>query len=169
MTVFLCGFMGCGKSALSDALSKKLNCPAIDMDEYIVEKMQMTIPEIFEKYGEQYFRKLEENAVCELRDKGGIVACGGGTMQNDKNSENAKEKGEIIYIDQTFEVCYSRIKDDTNRPLVVKNTKEQLEEIYKKRSDIYKKNSTVLVKPGDTPEETADKVIEILKEKGSLQ
>jgi shikimate kinase len=168
MTLFLCGFMGCGKTALSEALSNKLNIPTIDMDEYIVNKMNMTIPEIFAEYGEEYFRNLEKEAVIELRNKNGIIACGGGTMQNDENSKNAKETGEIIFINQTFETCYDRIKDDTNRPLVVNNSKKQLEEIYNKRSGIYKKNSTIEIIPGDTPQETADIVIENLKRKGVI-
>lgn len=166
MTLFLCGFMGCGKTALSEQLSKKLSCDSVDMDDYIVEKEGMPIPEIFSKYGEKYFRELEEKAVLELRDRDGIIACGGGTMQNDINSENAKEKGEVIFIDQTFETCYGRIKDDKNRPLVVNNSKNELEAIYNRRAEIYKKNSSISIIPGDTPEETADIVIAALKEKG---
>lgn len=168
MTLFLCGFMGCGKTALSEVLSKKLNCETIDTDEYIVKKSGKTIPEIFAEYGENHFRELEAEAVLELRDRGGVVACGGGTMQNDLNSKNAREKGEVIYIDQTFEICYDRIKDDKNRPLVVNNSKDELEAIYKRRAEIYKKNSSMTVIPGETPEETADKVISQLKEKGVI-
>lgn len=160
--------MGCGKTALSEELSRKLGTASVDMDEYIVEKTGMTIPEIFEKYGEKHFRELEAEAVLELRERSGVVACGGGTIQNDKNAENAREKGTVVYIDQTFETCYSRIKDDKNRPLVLSNTKDNLEELYNKRAVIYKKNSSFSVIPGDTPGETADIVISELRSRGIL-
>ena len=58
MTIFLCGFMGCGKSTVGRELAKLLNCNFIDMDIYIEEKEKMPIPEIFSNHGEPYFRSL---------------------------------------------------------------------------------------------------------------
>lgn len=170
MTIFICGFMGCGKSALGKVLSQKLGLQNIDTDEYIVEKYQMSIPEIFEKFGENTFRKYETEAVKEITGKNAIVSCGGGLMQSDENSRLAKLNGGIIvFLDQTFEICYERIKGDKNRPLVVNNTKEQLHEIYNKRSEIYKRNSTIELIPGDTPEQSAEKLIKLLDSKGLLK
>ena len=131
MTLFLCGFMGCGKSALGRALSKRLELPLIDTDDYIVKTQGMSIPEIFEKYGEPYFREIEAKAIADLSQQEAVISCGGGAILNDKTAEIARENGIVILLDQSFDVCYSRIKDDKNRPLVQKNTKEQLREIYK--------------------------------------
>ena len=63
MTLFLCGFMGCGKTALGKALAKRLELPLVDMDDLIVEREGMTIPEIFDQKGEPYFRKVESRLV----------------------------------------------------------------------------------------------------------
>ena len=71
MTIFLCGFMGCGKSTIGEKLAQKLNCNFIDMDDYIEQKANMTIPEIFEQFGEPHFRDLETQAVKELSTSGG--------------------------------------------------------------------------------------------------
>lgn len=163
MTLFLCGFMGCGKSALGRALSKRLELPLIDTDDYIVKTQGMSIPEIFEKYGEPYFREIEAKAIADLSQQEAVISCGGGAILNDKTAEIARENGIVILLDQSFDVCYSRIKDDKNRPLVQKNTKEQLREIYNARDSIYRKNSTIAIKAGNTPEESAERVINAIQ------
>lgn len=139
-SLYLCGFMGCGKSHTGRLLAKKTGMELIDLDEYIVKKAGMTIPEIFDKYGEPYFRDLEANCVKELGE-GYIVATGGGAFQRKETADFANEKGISFFIDADFETCYSRIKNDKNRPLVVKNTKEQLKELFEKRRVIYAANS----------------------------
>lgn len=163
MTLFLCGFMGCGKSALGRALSKRLELPLIDTDDYIVKTQGMSIPEIFEKYGEPYFREIEAKAIADLSQQEAVISCGGGAILNDKTAEIARENGIVILLDQSFDVCYSRIKDDKNRPLVQKNTKEQLREIYNARDSIYRKNATIAINAGNTPEESAERVINAIQ------
>lgn len=144
MSVYLCGFMGCGKSHIGRMLARRLSMNFIDLDKYIVNAEKMTIPEIFDKFGEPHFRELEAKYIRELAN-GCVVATGGGALINDETARYAKESGISVYINTSFEECYRRIKGDTNRPLVVKNTKEQLNELYDKRSVIYKRNSTFMV------------------------
>ena len=143
-TVYLCGFMGCGKSHIGRMLSAWLNRELIDLDKYIVAMEKLSIPEIFDKFGEPHFRQLEAKYIRELSG-GKIVATGGGALINDETAGFARESGISVYINTSFELCYRRIKGDTNRPLVVNNTPEQLEELYNKRAEIYKKNSTFMV------------------------
>lgn len=164
MTVFLCGFMGCGKTTIGKILAEKLKSDYIDMDEYIVEKENMSIPSIFEQKGEEYFRKKESEAVSELSLLNAVISCGGGAMINNKNAAVAAEKGVTIFLDVPFEVCYSRIFSDTNRPIVQNNSKEQLEEIYRYRYEIYKKNSVFSVNADTTPEEAAENIRKLLNE-----
>ena len=76
MTVFLCGFMGCGKSTVGSLLAKKLGCGFCDTDELVVKSQGMTIPEIFAQKGEPYFRKVEAETVKSLCGKNTVVACG---------------------------------------------------------------------------------------------
>lgn len=164
MTIFLCGFMGCGKSTVGSLLSKKLGCGFCDTDELVVKNEGMTIPEIFAQKGEPYFRKVEAETVKSICGKNTIVACGGGAMLNCDTAKAVRENGgTIVYLNVSFEECYSRIKDDTNRPIVVNNTKEQLEEIYNNRRDVYMKNSTVMVEAVGSPTEIAESIADILR------
>ena len=83
MNIILIGFMGSGKTAISQELGKKLNLPAIDMDDLIEEKAGMTTPEIFDKFGEKRFRELETEVAKELGEKSNIIiATGGGVILN---------------------------------------------------------------------------------------
>lgn len=144
ISVYLCGFMGCGKSHIGKILASQLDMPLVDLDKYIVAKEKMSIPTIFEKFGEPHFRSLEAKYIRELSG-GNIVATGGGALINDETAGFARESGISVYINTSFELCYKRIKGDKNRPLVMNNTPEQLEELYNKRDAIYRRNSTFMV------------------------
>lgn len=159
MTIYLCGFMGCGKSTTGKLAAKALGLTFTDLDDYIVEKEGRTIPEIFAQDGEPYFRAAEAKYLKELSAQNTLVACGGGTILNDSTAALARENGTVIFLDIPFEVCYERIKDDTNRPLVVNNTKESLEEIFNKRHDIYLKNSSVSVNADMSPIEVSEAIV----------
>ncbi len=159
MIIFLCGFMGCGKSAMGRALARRLRLPLIDTDDFIVQQEGMSIPEIFAQKGEPYFRKVEAEAVRSLCQKHAVVACGGGAMLNPETAAAACAAGTVVFIDQTFDVCYERIKDDANRPIVQRNTKEQLKEIFDARADVYRRHSNLILMPADTPDETAQRLI----------
>lgn len=137
--IFLCGFMGCGKSTIGRQLAKLVGVKFIDLDQYIVESAKMTIPQIFEKYGENHFRQLEVDSLKKLIDSPPcVIAFGGGTVTREENVKNAKSSGKIIFLNPSFKTCYNRIKNDKNRPLVINNSKDQLFEIYKQRENIYR-------------------------------
>ena len=93
MAIFLCGFMGCGKTTIGKNLAKLLGCGYCDMDELIVKKAGMSIPEIFDTKGEKHFRTMESDLIIELGSFKGIVSCGGGAMLNEQNGKNAAENG----------------------------------------------------------------------------
>ena len=164
MTIFLCGFMGCGKSTIGKILAKNIGCNFCDTDELIVRNQGMTIPEIFSQKGEPYFRTVEAETVKSLCGKSTVVACGGGAMQNTDTADTVRQNGGmIIYLYVPFETCYERIKDDSNRPIVMNNTREQLEEIYNKRHEIYKKNSTMMFEAVGSPVEIVRNIIDIIR------
>lgn len=144
ISIYLCGFMGCGKSHIGKMTAGVLKMPFVDLDKYIVKAEGMSIPEIFEKYGEPHFRSLEAKYIRELSG-GNVVATGGGALINDETASFAQQSGISVYINTSFDVCYKRIKGDTNRPLVMNNTPQQLEELYNKRDVIYRRNSTYMV------------------------
>ncbi|MDO5560416.1 MAG: shikimate kinase [Oscillospiraceae bacterium] len=161
MTVFLCGFMGCGKSCTGKRLSEKLGTKFIDMDDYIVNREGMSIPDIFSQKGEKYFRAAESASIIELSHENAVIACGGGAMLSDENAENAGRSAAVIFIDVPFEICYSRIKDDPNRPIAVNNSKDKLLDIYTQRRSIYIQHSQITV---DASAHSADEVSSMLEQ-----
>lgn len=157
-TIYLCGFMGCGKTTVGQILAAKLGLTYTDMDSFIEEKEKMPIPQIFAEKGEPYFREKETEAVRILGEQGGVIACGGGAMLKDINAGIAAGLGAVVYIDVPYETCWGRISGDTNRPIVMANTKESLEEIYNSRKPLYTAHSTVIADGTGTPAEIADRI-----------
>lgn len=164
MTVFLCGFMGCGKSTVGKLAAKKLGCGFCDTDDIIVRTLDMTIPEIFEQKGEPFFRKTEAEIVKSLCGKKTVAACGGGAMLNPDTAKAASDSGcAVIFLDVPFDVCYERIKNDTNRPIVMRSTKEELEQLFNTRREVYLKHSTLCIECADSPMEIAEQIAAAVK------
>lgn len=161
MTIFLCGFMGCGKSTIGQKLAKKLNCPFTDMDSYIEEQTGMRIPEIFEKQGEAYFRDLETKAIRELAGQPGVIACGGGAMLREENAKIARENGTVVFLDVPFRMCYQRISQ-TDRPIVQRSTRQELQALYQERQGIYRQHSDHQIEATRTPAQTVQEITETL-------
>jgi len=79
--IFLIGFMGCGKSTIAAGLSQMYGMHVIEMDQLLVERGGMSIPNIFETYGETYFRDMESALVTEIQSVSNqVVSCGGGVV-----------------------------------------------------------------------------------------
>lgn len=150
MTIYLCGFMGCGKSTVGKKLAAQLDLPFVDMDAYIEECAGMTIPEIFEQYGEPHFRNLETQAIRELAGRDGIIACGGGAMLREENAKIAAAHGTVVYLEVPFQICYYRIAD-SDRPIVRRSTREELAQLYDAREELYRRHSTHIVDASHTP------------------
>lgn len=156
--IFLCGFMGCGKSTVGKILAKKMGVKFADLDKYIEDKEKMSIPEIFEKKGEEYFRKVETEALAEFKSLGGVVATGGGALLSEENGRVAKSSGMVVFIDTFFNTCYDRIKDDPNRPIAYNSTKEQLKERFDQRRPLYTAHSHYQISGGYPPVVIAAKI-----------
>ncbi|MBR6873814.1 MAG: shikimate kinase [Ruminococcus sp.] len=152
-TIFLCGFMGCGKTTAGKLLSDETGRVFVDMDAYIEDYEHRTIAEIFASDGEAYFRQLEREAVERLAPSGFIVATGGGAMVDPVNAEAAKKGGEVVLIDTPFELCYERIKGDRKRPLAAGSTREELLARYEARMGKYLAAADRKVDGSGTPRE----------------
>jgi shikimate kinase len=150
-TVFLSGFMGCGKTTAAQTFSRRTEVPFIDLDAYIERKLGATVADIFRDYGEEYFRKTEAECIKELCGKNVIVACGGGTMTDGKNYGTVKVMGGfVIFIDTPFVFCRDRIRKaeksgECIRPLAKERTDEELEKLYNERQPLYEKNCDAIV------------------------
>lgn len=159
-TLFLCGFMGCGKSTIGKSLAQLMRMQFIDLDDYIVEQIGMTIPDIFARHSEEYFRSLESKYIKELTGENAVIATGGGALINADNAAFARKGGLVIFLDAQFNTCYMRIRGDENRPLVMSKNLQELEELFSMRRDLYIANSDIII-DADEPIDVVAHRIEI--------
>ena len=109
--IYLTGFMGTGKSMILNCLHEVCGFDKIEMDEQIVQEQGMSIPEIFEKKGEEYFRNLETELVKKISAMDNIVvSCGGGTVMRQCNVDEMKKNGTIVLLTAEPETVYERVK-----------------------------------------------------------
>ena len=136
--IYLTGFMGTGKSMILNCLHEVCGFDKIEMDEQIVQEQGMSIPEIFEKKGEEYFRNLETELVKKISAMDNIVvSCGGGTVMRQCNVDEMKKNGTIVLLTAEPETVYERVKGSHNRPLLEKNMNpEYIKELMAARRPI---------------------------------
>ena len=137
--VFL-GMMGSGKSSIGYLVSKKLNLTFIDVDNSIVKNIGMSILEIFEKKGEEYFRNVEEKITLKcLQEIKNIVSLGGGGFINAKIRKEILANHFSFWLNWDDSILIKRIKNSKKRPLAFKSTDQEIRTIIKNRSKIYSK------------------------------
>ena len=137
--VFL-GMMGSGKSSIGQLVSRKLNIPFIDIDNLIEEYAGMSIAEIFENNGEDYFRNLEEKITLKsLKFKKSVIALGGGGFINNKIRHNILTNHISFWLSWSESILLKRIRGSKKRPLVFKSTDKEIKAIIDKRIKIYSK------------------------------
>lgn len=159
--ILLCGFMGCGKTSVGQALAFRLKWDFLDTDAIIEKKEGMLIPQIFLEKGETYFRQAEAEAASQIaRRKNIVISTGGGFLMHKKTCEalSQDESTSVIFLDCDFDTCYFRIKN-SSRPLVVGNTPEALKEIFDHRSIIYRNVSTTQVGNSGLISEAVDEIL----------
>ena len=159
--IYLIGFMGAGKSSVSQAMAEYSGLREIDTDEEIVRREKRSIPEIFEQDGEDYFRKLETDLLRELSGRQGlIVSCGGGTILKEENRRLMKESGEVVLLSARPETIYERVMGGKNRPLLNGHMNvDYIAELLAKRMPCYEQAKTVEIATEDkTPEQIAEEI-----------
>jgi shikimate kinase len=117
--IVLVGMMGAGKSTIGRRLAARLQLPFTDADTEIETAHRMTIPEIFQKYGESYFRDGEARVIARLLDSGrGVLATGGGSFMREETRQRIGEKAVSIWLKADTEIIMKRVKRRTDRPLL---------------------------------------------------
>ena len=135
--VFL-GMMGSGKSSIGNLVSKKLDLPFIDIDNLIVKHAGMSISEIFEKKGEDYFRNLEEKITLKhLKKIKNVISLGGGGFINAKIRKEILANHFSFWLNWDESILIKRIRDSKKRPLAFNSTDQEIRAIIKSRSKIY--------------------------------
>jgi len=168
--VFLIGFMGAGKSTVGPRLAARLEMPFIDLDDTIVAEQDMSIPEIFEAHGEDFFRDLEQRAIESLAGQpAAVVACGGGIVTTPGLPERMRALGTVVYLRTTSAETLSRIRDRSTRPLLSgPNAAAKTEKLLQSRVAMYAHAADFEVDTvGITPAALAEQIAGLLRERES--
>ena len=149
--IILIGMPGCGKTTIARILGRRLGRPVLDTDLFVEEKAGCSIPEIFEKFGEEFFRKLETEVLAEVgKLSGQILATGGGCVTRDENYPLLHQNGKIVWIVRPITQL-----EKTGRPL---SQRQDAEEMYRKRAPLYRAFSDFTAENSETPERAADQI-----------
>lgn len=159
MKIYLIGMPGSGKTTIGKELAKKLNISFVDLDEEIEKSAMMFVDEIFEAYGEKYFRDLESNCLKEFMEANDvIISCGGGIIVNKKNKDFMN--GKIVLINTELEILAERVKNDSQvRPVL---QEKSLFTLYSERLPLYKSFANIEVKNNGDIDSVIKEVMEAI-------
>jgi shikimate kinase len=145
--IFIIGSMGSGKTSIGKILAKNNHLSFLDTDHEIIRSCGYSIPDIFEKFGEEHFRNLETEQLRKMDAiENHIISTGGGIVLKDDNKKLMKSLGLIIFLDINISSQMDRVKNRKNRPLLNdKNLKDNLLSLKKIRDPIYKKISNYII------------------------
>ena len=148
--IFLIGPMGAGKTTVGRLLAQKLSLTFIDSDHEIENHTGVDIPLIFEKEGEEGFRKREADIIDELTQQRNIVlATGGGAVIKEENRKNLINRGLVIYLQADIKHLLRRTRKDRNRPLLQgPNPEKKLREIMQQREPLYRQTADYTIDTG---------------------
>ena len=165
--IFLIGFMGAGKSTISDYLKNALAMDVVEMDQCIVERQGMSISDIFETYGEEYFRELETNLLIEMQSRSNVVvSCGGGVPMRERNVAEMKKNGRVVLLTAKPETILERVRDNHDRPLLENNKNVSfIADLLEKRRAKYEAAADIVIQTdGKSELEICEELIHRLRE-----
>jgi len=161
--IFLVGFMGSGKTTVGRLLAKKLHFEFVDLDEEISRRLGMTIPDIFEQWGEAAFRRIETEALKEVACREGIVvALGGGAFMSEENRRIIRQHGLSVWLDCPLSVIWERLTGTTNRPLF--RTPAEVESLYLRRLPLYAMSDIRVDAARSHPDELVEEILSRLRD-----
>ncbi|MDD3839211.1 MAG: shikimate kinase [Clostridia bacterium] len=138
--IVLIGFMGTGKTTIGKGLAHKLSYDFLDTDEEIERQEGISISNIFDKYGEEYFRLLEQKTVKQASSlKNTVISTGGGVVLNPQNINYLKSSGLLVCLEANIDTIYKNALKSDNRPLLCghQDLKGRITAMLKNRKGLY--------------------------------
>ena len=163
--ISLTGMMGSGKTSIGKLLAKKINLPFYDSDEDIEDKLSLKISEIFETYGESWFREQEKKICIDiLKKEKFVLALGGGAITNVRIRDSIAKNSLLIYLKTDENILFERLKNDKSRPLLKgTNLKKQINSILKNREKLYSESNIIIENNVNDIETLVEEIISLIK------
>lgn len=164
-TVVMVGMMGAGKTAVGRALATRLDVPFLDSDAEIETAANMTVPEIFTRDGEPFFRKKEAQVIARLLDEErGVLSTGGGAFLVEDNRAMISARGVSVWLNADLDLLWQRVRHKDTRPLLrTPDPRATLAELYAARAPVYAlADVAVRSEPDLSIEAMVDRVINTL-------
>ena len=161
--------MGCGKSTVAAQFNQMYGMHVVEMDQEISDRQKMSIPEIFEQYGEEYFRNLESNLLQEIQaGSNQVVSCGGGVVLRAKNVAEMKKNGQIVLLTARPENVLRRVRGNDDRPILKgRKTVKDIAELMEARREKYEAAADIVVATDDKSISTiCEEIMQRIKEIG---
>lgn len=166
--LILTGFMGTGKTEVGRILAGRLDRRFVDTDQLVEQEAGLSIPHIFERHGEEYFRNLETGALKSLagQEPGSlVVATGGGVALREKNRNLLKKMGLIFLLRAPAEVIHRRTSKTGNRPLLQNSDPARtIEKMLEEREPCYRDCDFEIDTTAKTPRQVASEIISCLND-----
>ena len=169
--IVLIGFMGTGKTTTGKLLSSKLGYSFLDMDKEIAIASKMSIKDIFDKYGEAYFRSLETKLVQNITQKTNmIISTGGGIVKNPANLQQLAKNGLIIALSADIDTVLIRTGKRGVRPILDKkdngDRRAAIKTLMTERHDLYAIADYTVDTSHLSPMQVVEKIIQYSKNRG---
>ncbi len=163
--IVLIGFMGSGKSMVSNRLAEILRRDVVSIDTLIEKREKRSIPVIFKESGEAYFRAREREVVREVSArKSVIIDCGGGVVLDPANIRDLKRNGVVFFLCASAETIYQNIKGHEHRPLLnVPDPKAKIRELVKERKPLYEQADHTVETDHKTLDQVCAEIVDLLK------
>jgi len=168
MILVLVGYRGTGKTAVGDLLAKRLQMPCVRMDEEIISRAGMPIPEIVDKFGWPKFRDMESELALDLSARDNIIVdTGGGVIERPENIAALKKNARIFWLKASVDTIVSRIQGCAERPALTagKTFTEEVAEVLERRNPKYQGAADFEIDTDLlTPEQIADQIVALWAE-----
>ena len=160
--IVIIGFMGSGKTRVGKRLAKDFDLPFIDIDRVVTRKMNLSVKDIFDKFGEPFYRALETTVIKELikDQEQKVISLGSGLPMQEQNEKYIKQLGTVVYLKGSAETFRKRLEGNNNPLLEGDNQEEKIKKLLKQRDPIYHKFADIEVVTGVKPFEELIKEIE---------